>query len=89
MATRVGGDVRLLTTGEVARLLRVTPRTVNNWIKQQKVPYIELPGGEYRIPLAGLLASLGGTFDLAAALGDVDAALADVSDKEIESALAD
>ncbi len=53
MSTRVGGDVRLLTTSEVARLVRVSSRTVNNWIKQEKVPYIELPGGEYRIPLAG------------------------------------
>jgi len=40
MSTRVSGDVRLLTTGEVAELLRVSPRTVNNWIKQDKVPYI-------------------------------------------------
>lgn len=89
MSTRIGGDVRLLTTGEVAALLRVTTRTVNNWIKQEKVPYIELPGGEYRIPLAGLLASLNGTFDLAKALGDLDEALADVSEDEIESALDD
>jgi excisionase family DNA binding protein len=88
MSTRVGGDVRLLTTGEAARLLRVSPRTVNNWIKQEKVPYIELPGGEYRIPLAGLLASLGGTFDLGKALGDLDKALADVTEEEIEQALA-
>ena len=31
----------------------VSPRTVQNWIKRDQVPFLELPGGEYRLPLAG------------------------------------
>jgi len=89
MSTRVGGDVRLLTTGEVARMLRVSPRTVNNWIKQDRIPYLELPGGEYRVPLAGLLSSLGGTFDLGKAMRELDEAMAGFSDEEIAAALDD
>lgn len=29
-----------------------------------KVPYVKLPGGDYRIPLSGLLSSLSGTYRL-------------------------
>jgi excisionase family DNA binding protein len=87
MTTRVGGDIRLLTTGEVARMLRVNPRTVNNWIKQDRIPYLELPGGEYRVPLAGLLSSLGGTFDLGKAIRELDEATAGISEEEIAAAL--
>jgi excisionase family DNA binding protein len=58
----------LLSTREVAELLNVSPRTVTNWIRSDRVPYVRLPGGEYRIPQAGLLESLSGTYDVRAAL---------------------
>jgi excisionase family DNA binding protein len=87
MATKTASKVQLLTTQEVADLLRVSSRTVQNWIKRDQVPYLELPGGEYRLPLAGLLQSLRGSFDLAAALSDLDAASAAVSEDEIAAAL--
>lgn len=45
-------------------MLKVSPRTVTNWIQAERVPYVRLPGGEYRLPLDGLLDSLGGTYDL-------------------------
>lgn len=87
MATKAASKVQLLTTQEVADLLRVSTRTVQNWIKRGEVPYVELPGGEYRLPLAGLLDSLRGSFDLAAALADLDAASVGVSEDEIAAAL--
>jgi excisionase family DNA binding protein len=55
---------RLLSTREAAELLNVSPRTVTNWIRADKVPYVRLPGGEYRLPLDGLLDSLTGTHDM-------------------------
>jgi excisionase family DNA binding protein len=64
---------RLLTTTEAAEFLRVNRRTVVNWIERGVVPYVELPGRSggrhrYRIPLEGLLDSLGGNYDLTAEL---------------------
>jgi excisionase family DNA binding protein len=69
---------QLLKVTEVARLLAVKPRTVQNWIDHDRIPYLRLPGGDYRIPLQGLLSSLEGTYDLAAALKEQnEAALAE------------
>jgi excisionase family DNA binding protein len=55
---------RLLTTRQAAELLNVSARTVTNWIRADKVPYVRLPGGEYRVPVDGLLGSLTGTYDM-------------------------
>ncbi|WP_019632775.1 helix-turn-helix domain-containing protein [Actinomadura atramentaria] len=35
----------LLTTGEVARLFRVSPQTVVRWARTGQIPVVELPGG--------------------------------------------
>ena len=64
---------RLCTTREAAALLHVSPRTVTNWVRAGRVPFVRLPGGEYRLPLEGLLDSLSGTFDLKAELDALDA----------------
>jgi len=37
------------TTNEIAALLRVTPRTIYNWIYSGKLPAIKV-GKSYRIP---------------------------------------
>ena len=57
-------EVRLVSTADAAKLLGVSQRTVVNWIKADRVRYVELPGGNYRIPLSDLLSALGGTFDM-------------------------
>ena len=57
-------EVRLVSTADAAKLLSVSQRTVVNWIKADRVRYVELPGGNYRIPLSDLLSALGGTFDM-------------------------
>lgn len=87
MAITTANKVQLLTTQEVAELLRVSPRTVQNWIKRDQVPFLELPGGEYRLPLAGLLESLKGTFDLGQALRGLDDASGAISEADIAAAL--
>jgi excisionase family DNA binding protein len=58
-----------MTTTEAAKLLKVSPRTILNWINEGTIPYIQLPSGgnrpQYRIPLQGLISSLAGNYDLA------------------------
>jgi excisionase family DNA binding protein len=71
--TRTGGvDVaqigpfpgqRLLSSAEVAALLRVNTRTVNAWAKGGRLPYLRTIGngkgpGHYRFPEQDLLAAL-------------------------------
>ncbi len=41
-----------LSTGEVARLLHVTPVTVFHWIRAGKLPAYRVPGGRYRVARA-------------------------------------
>lgn len=39
---------RLLTPGEVARMFRVDPKTVNRWGKSGRLAAIRTPGGHMR-----------------------------------------
>ena len=41
-------DLELLTTEEIAAILKVQPRTVRDYITQGKLPYITLEGS-YRV----------------------------------------
>jgi excisionase family DNA binding protein len=45
-------DERPLSTGEVARLLHVTPVAVLGWIRAGKISAYRVPGGRHRIPRA-------------------------------------
>lgn len=84
---------RLITTKEAAELLHVSPRTIVKWIASDAIPYLRLPQvgerQEYRIPLAALLQSLGGNYDLAAELRALDAAAleAGLTDEDVLAAL--
>jgi excisionase family DNA binding protein len=52
-----------LTVSETASRLRVSRKTVHDWIRDEKIRFIRLPGGgDYRIPEAPLLESLGGNY---------------------------
>lgn len=79
---------QLLTVAQAADLLKVSDRTVRRWIEAEKVPYLKLPSGGYRIPQASLLASLRGTYDLAGELAVLDERFADVSEEQVRAALA-
>jgi excisionase family DNA binding protein len=82
---RTRSNIRLLTTREAAELLNVNQRTVLKWIESGAVRYVELPstGGRptYRIPLSDLLSAVSGTFDLSAALREVEA-IGETTDEE-------
>ena len=40
---------QLMTSQEVAEVLRVHPATVRRWVLEGKIQAMRLPGGEYRI----------------------------------------
>ena len=84
---------RLITTNEAASLLRVTPRTIVNWIERGSIPYVELPSGgsrrEYRIPEVALLRSLSGNFNLEAELERLETAAAEMTEEEMIDVLDD
>ena len=78
---------KLLTTKQAAELLNVSTRTVLNWIDTDKVPYVRLPGGDYRIPLSGLLASLTGTYQLDEELRALDSRHSELTGEDVQAAL--
>ena len=80
---------QLLTVAQAASLLNVSDRTIRRWIEAEKIPFIQLPGDGYRIPQGALLASLRGTYDLAAELRELDERYADLSEDEVREAMAD
>jgi excisionase family DNA binding protein len=80
---------KLLSTRQAAELLNVNRRTVLNWIEADKVPYIKLPGGDFRIPLAGLLASLQGTYRLDEEIRELDARYSELDDDTVQAVLDD
>jgi excisionase family DNA binding protein len=77
----------LLTVSQAASLLRVSDRTVRRWIEAERIPFVKLPSGAYRIPQGALLASLRGTYDLAGELQQLEAKHRDLSHEDIAEAL--
>jgi excisionase family DNA binding protein len=43
-----------LTTGQVADILHVSPKTVAHWAKEGKLPYLRTLGGHRRYPEAAI-----------------------------------
>ena len=57
MTMRATGQRDVLTTGEVARICRVAPRTVSKWVDTGKLRGYRIPGSrDRRIPLTQLIA---------------------------------
>jgi excisionase family DNA binding protein len=77
----------LITVSEAAALLKVNERTIRRWIEAEKIPYLELPSGSYRIPQGALLASLRGNYDLAAELRELDERHAELTDEQVRTAV--
>jgi excisionase family DNA binding protein len=77
---------QLLTVAQAASLLSVSDRTIRRWIEAERIPYVELPSGGYRIPQGALLASLRGTYDLAVELKELDERHQDVTEEQVHSA---
>ena len=79
----------LLTVGEVSRILRVAESTVRKWIGGNRIPFIELPGGDYRIPRKELLRSLRGNIDVGEVLKRIETRLSSVQEADIEGTIAE
>lgn len=45
-----------ITTGEVAKILRVSPKTVARWAKEGKLPHLVTLGGHRRFPAGAIRA---------------------------------
>ncbi len=41
---------KLLTTGEVARRLQVSIKTVQRWVKEGRLRAIKYPSGRFKVP---------------------------------------
>jgi excisionase family DNA binding protein len=53
------GDEELITSGEVARRLGVTPRAVGRWVARGLItPAVTTPGGRYRFRWSEVAAQL-------------------------------
>lgn len=52
--------MKLLTTGEVARLFRVDPKTVTRWAKEGRLPFFRTPGGHRRFREEDVAAAMKG-----------------------------
>jgi excisionase family DNA binding protein len=87
-AVNTATQTRFITTRQAAELVGVEPRTILNWIRADKIPYIELPSSkpkrkDYRIPLRAFVDSLAGTYDMADELRAFDRTNAKVTDEDV------
>lgn len=84
---QIASEPVFLTIAQAASLLKVSERTLQRWIKDDKIPYLRLPSGGYRISQAALLASLQANYDLAGELERLDKRAEGTSEEQIASAL--
>lgn len=49
-------DERYIKTSEVAKILRVSPKTVSRWAKEGKLPHLVTLGGHRRFPASAIRA---------------------------------
>jgi excisionase family DNA binding protein len=77
---------QLLTVAQAASLLSVSDRTIRRWIEVERIPYVVLPSGGYRIPQGALLASLRGNYNLAEELKELDERHQEVTEEQVRSA---
>lgn len=79
----------LLIVAQAASLLRVSERTIRRWLEADAIPYLQLPGGGYRIPQGSLLASLSSTSDLANELQAHDERSSGIAEETVRKLLED
>jgi excisionase family DNA binding protein len=78
---------RLINVAQAASLLAVSEKTIRRWIDAERIPYLRLPSGGYRIPVGALLASLGGNYVLGDELEQIEERMGDVSEDDVRAAL--
>jgi excisionase family DNA binding protein len=64
MAVEVRHEEQLVKPSEVARRIGVHHNTILNWIREDRIPYVRTPTGQYLLPWALVVQSLSGTYDL-------------------------
>lgn len=84
---RTAATPQLITVAQAASLLAVSEKTVRRWIDRERIPYLKLPSGGYRIPQGALLASLGGNYALGDELEEIDARTEGVTEDDVGAAL--
>jgi hypothetical protein len=62
-------------------------KVLRRWIDAERIPYLRLPSGGYRIPVGALLASLGGNYALGEELDQIEERMAGVSEDDVRAAL--
>lgn len=78
---------KLITIVQAASLLAVSEKTVRRWIDGERIPYLKLPGGGYRIPQGALLGSLGGNYALGEELEEIDARTTGITEDDVRATL--
>jgi excisionase family DNA binding protein len=56
LAHESAADDRYMKTAEVAKVLRVSPKTVSRWAKEGKLPHLVTLGGHRRFPADAITA---------------------------------
>ena len=64
MAVSVGHEEQMVRPSEAARRIGVHHNTILNWIRQNRIPYVRTPTGQYLLPWSLVAQSLSGTYDL-------------------------
>jgi len=62
--TRRADDRPLLKRPELARAINVSPRTIDNWQKQRRIPYLKITNRCVRFHLPSVLAALRKQFEV-------------------------
>ena len=61
----MAGTDRLLTSGEIAQLFHVDPKTVSRWARRGQLGSISTPGGHRRFRESEVIAMLAASTELA------------------------
>ena len=64
MAIGVRHEEQMVKPSEAARRIGVHHNTILNWIRQERVPYVRTPTGQYLLPWSLLVQRLSGSYDL-------------------------
>jgi excisionase family DNA binding protein len=64
MAVKVRHEEQMVKPSEAARRIGVHHNTILNWIRENRIPYVRTPTGQYLLPWSLVVQSLSGTYDL-------------------------
>lgn len=77
----------ILDPEDIAELVAVDREQVYSWMSEDKIPYVDLGKGEYKIPLGGFQNMMPQLFDLAGDLEAIFQATKDIDPADLDSML--